>query len=163
MFKFLLTKRKKRRRTKMNKQTEKEIKKADNSERRKTGNLAEVEKLLAQTNVNKETRIGVKKTAQLLVNSTPKRLWDFDELKEFFVGRSPVTIEMQLRKLINDKNASIKTIVIQGNKYYGCESVVTKINEKIEKILAEACKNENKNPESNSPDNNVKTEGAEHK
>jgi hypothetical protein len=147
----------------MNKQTEKEIKKADSPARRKTGNLAEVKELLAQTNVNKETRIGVKKTAQLLINSTPKRLWKFGELTKFFTGRSPVTIEMQLRKLINDKNASIKTIVIQGIRYYGCESIVTRTNAKITKILAEACKNENKNPESKSPDNNVKTEGAEHK
>lgn len=147
----------------MDKQTEKQVNKASSSSKKANGNAEEIKALLTQMNVDEKTRIGVKKTAQMLLESTPKRLWTFDELSKFFVGRSPVTVDIQLRKLINDKKLSTATIEIQGTKYFGMVSIVNNVNKKVTKVLEDACKKATKKPETKSPVKQTKSEGDETK
>jgi hypothetical protein len=121
----------------MDKQTEKEVSKLESSEARKEGNVTKVKELL-ETAQEAGQPLGVKKTAQMLINSTPKRLWEENELIKYFPNRSDTTVSMQLRKLLKE-NDEIRKIKLQGVNFYGLRSVINNVNIRIRELLFDAC------------------------
>lgn len=117
----------------MDKQTEKKVNVVEKT-RRNSEKVLEFLTSLKGT----DAQLGVKKTAQLLIESTPKHLWELSELTKYFSGRTQVTVDMQLRKLIKDKKGEIAKIKMGENVYYGCTSVCKKLQEQIDQVIKEA-------------------------